>query len=70
MSENKLVKSLTDAAVVVGIASGIGYVGKKNVEGKFYKRPKHFYSKLWQMGVGALRKSIRETIFRRSKDST
>ena len=47
MSENKLVKSLTDAAVVVGIASGIGYVGKKNVEGKFYKRPKHFYSKLW-----------------------
>ena len=39
MSENKLVKSLTDAAVVVGIASGIGYVGKKMLKESFISDP-------------------------------
>ena len=28
-TENKLVKTVTDALVVVGIAAGIGYVGKR-----------------------------------------
>ena len=39
MSENKIVKSVTDAAVVVGIASGIGYVGKKVMRESFINDP-------------------------------
>jgi hypothetical protein len=28
-TESKMVKTVTDAAVIVGIAAGIGYIGKK-----------------------------------------
>ena len=29
MSENKLVKTVTDSTVLIGIAAAVGYVGKK-----------------------------------------
>ena len=32
MSHNKLVKTLTDAATVTGLASGIGYLAKKVIK--------------------------------------
>lgn len=31
-TENKLMKSVTDSAVVVGLAAGIGYLGKKLIK--------------------------------------
>ena len=31
MSDNKLVKTLTDAATVTGLAAGIGFLAKKKV---------------------------------------
>jgi len=37
--ENKLIKSITDAALVVGIASAIGYVGKKAMKESFINDP-------------------------------
>jgi hypothetical protein len=39
MAENKLVKSITDSAVVVGLAAGIGYVGKKMLKESFISDP-------------------------------
>ena len=32
MSENKLVKTLTDAATVTGLAAGIGFLAKKVIK--------------------------------------
>ena len=39
MSENKIVKALMDASVVVGIAAGIGYIGKKAMSESFINDP-------------------------------
>jgi len=39
MSENKIVKIITDASVVVGIAAGIGYIGKKTMKESFINDP-------------------------------
>lgn len=38
-TENKLVKIATDASVVIGIASLIGYVGKKTMKESFISDP-------------------------------
>ena len=38
-SENKLVKTAMDASVVVGIAAGVGYVGKKVMKESFINDP-------------------------------
>ena len=32
MSDNKLVKTLTDAATVIGLAAGIGFLAKKVIK--------------------------------------
>ena len=32
MSDNKLVKSLLDAAPITGLVAGIGWIGKKNIK--------------------------------------
>ena len=37
--ENKLIKSISDAAVVVGIAAGIGFVSKKIMKESFINDP-------------------------------
>ena len=37
--QNKLVKSVTDAAVLVGLATGIGWVGKKVLKESFTGDP-------------------------------
>ena len=38
-TENKVVKTVMGAAVIVGIASGIGYVGKKILKEPFINDP-------------------------------
>lgn len=39
MSDNKLVKTVTDAAVLVGISAGVGYVAKKAIRESFISDP-------------------------------
>ena len=39
MSENKLVKTVTDAAVLVGLSAGVGYVAKKAIRESFTSDP-------------------------------
>ena len=39
MSDNKLVKTVTDAAVLVGISTGVGYVAKKAMRESFISDP-------------------------------
>jgi len=39
MSDNKLVKTATDAAVLVGISAGVGYVAKKALRESFISDP-------------------------------
>ena len=38
-SENKLVKTVTDAAVLVGLSAGVGWVGKKVLKESFTGNP-------------------------------
>ena len=35
MSDNKLVKTVTDSAVLIGLAAAVGYVGKKALRESF-----------------------------------
>ena len=37
--ENKLIKSVTEAAVVIGIASVVGYIAKKSIKENFLGDP-------------------------------
>ena len=39
MSDNKLVKTIMDAATLTGIAAGIGWIGKKVVKENFTSDP-------------------------------
>ena len=39
MSDNKLVKAITDSAVLVGLAAGVGYLGKKALKENFLGDP-------------------------------
>ena len=39
MSDNKLVKSILDAATIAGIAAGIGWIAKKTVKDTFMADP-------------------------------
>ncbi len=39
MSDNKLVKTVTDAAVITGITAGIGYLAKKVLKESFTGDP-------------------------------
>ena len=39
MSENKLVKTIMDAATITGLAAGIGWVAKKVVKENFTSDP-------------------------------
>ena len=39
MSDNKLVKTIMDAATLTGIAAGIGWIGKKVVKEDFTNDP-------------------------------
>ena len=39
MSDNKLVKTIMDAATITGIAAGIGWIGKKVVKENFTNDP-------------------------------
>jgi len=38
-AENKLIKTITDSSVVIGIAAGIGYIGKKVMKESFINDP-------------------------------
>lgn len=38
-TENKVVKTVTDSAVVVGLAAGVGYLGKKVLRESFLSDP-------------------------------
>ena len=38
-TENKLIKTVTDASVVIGIAAAVGYVGKKTMKESFINDP-------------------------------
>ena len=38
-NENKLVKTVTDAAVLVGLSAGVGWVGKKVLKESFTNDP-------------------------------
>ena len=35
MSDNKLVKSILDAATITGLVAGIGWIGKKTIKENF-----------------------------------
>ena len=39
MSDNKLVKAVTDSAVLVGLAAGVGYIAKKVLRENFLGDP-------------------------------
>lgn len=39
MSDNKVVKTVTDSAVIIGIAAGVGYLGKKVLKENFLNDP-------------------------------
>ena len=39
MSDNKLVKTITDAAVLTGLVAGIGWIAKKVVKENFTSDP-------------------------------
>ncbi|KAK3726831.1 hypothetical protein QZH41_005370 [Actinostola sp. cb2023] len=39
IEENKLIKTVTDASVVIGIAAAVGYVGKKTMKESFINDP-------------------------------
>ena len=39
MSDNKLVKSILDAATITGLVSGIGWIGRKIHQRRLNKRP-------------------------------
>ena len=38
-TENKLVKTVTDSAVVIGLSAGVGYVAKKMMKESFLSDP-------------------------------
>ena len=38
-NENKLVKTVTDSAVIIGLAAGVGYVAKKMMKESFLNDP-------------------------------
>lgn len=54
-SENKLVKTAMDAAVVVGIAAGVGYLGKKVIKENFLGDPSSSISNYgkWVLVLGS-----------------
>ena len=37
--QNKLVKTLTDASLLIGLSAGVGYVGKKMMKESFISDP-------------------------------
>ena len=39
MSDNKLVKSILDAAMITGLVAGIGWIGKKTIKENFTADP-------------------------------
>ena len=39
MSENKLVKTVTDASVLIGLSAGVGYIAKKAIKESFINDP-------------------------------
>ena len=39
MSENKLVKTVTDASVLIGLSAGVGYIAKKAMKESFINDP-------------------------------
>ena len=49
MSDNKLVKTIMDAATLTGIAAGIGWIGKKSRERKLHQRPQQQCHELRQI---------------------
>jgi len=69
MSENKIVKALMDASVVVGIAAGIGYIGKKAMSESFINDPFCQSFQLCKMGGSSNWIFVFETISRRPKNS-
>ena len=38
-SENKLVKTVTDSAILIGLGAGVGYVAKKMMKESFLNDP-------------------------------
>ena len=50
MSDNKLVKSILDAATITGLVAGIGWIGKKkNNQRKLHSRSQCKYHELRQV---------------------
>ena len=49
MSDNKLVKTIMDAATLTGIAAGIGWVGKKSCKRRLHRRPQQQCHELCQI---------------------
>ena len=39
MADNKLVKSILNAAMITGLVAGIGWIGKKTIKEKFTADP-------------------------------
>ena len=45
-TENKLVKTVTDSAVLIGLAAAVGYVAKKAMRESFMNDPSSSITKL------------------------
>ena len=70
MSDNKLVKTIMDAATITGIAAGIGWIGKKSRERKLHQRPKQQCHELCQIHRRHGCQPLAETISRGPEDSS
>ena len=50
-TENKLVKTVTDSAVVIGLSAGVGYVAKKMMKESFLSGSIHRVLQITQNGL-------------------
>ena len=50
VEQSKIVKTVTEAAVLVGLSAGIGWVGKKSTKGIIHRRSFCKLYELWKVG--------------------
>ena len=70
MSDNKLVKTIMDAATLTGLAAGIGWIGKKSRERKLHQRPQQQRDELRQIRCCHGWQHRAEAVSSRSEDSS
>ena len=69
MSDNKLVKSVLDAATITGLAAGIGWIAKKTVKENFTADPQLERAELYVKFTAVMAGSIALSNTLRTKES-